>query len=179
MPVSDQIETERLRIRPFRPDDWPAVLAYSADEATMHYLDEPVMTEERARAWTAEQAGPEVRAVALVVKPDDTPVGLLVFHLWFALRTYEIGWVVRPDVRGNGHTTEGARALIQYAFDALNTHRVIATCQPENSASWRVMDKLGMRRGAHFRQCIARDDGTWWDEYFYAVLAEVWNLGSQ
>ena len=170
----DHIDTERLRIRPFRPDDWPAVLAYSADEATMLYLNEQVMTEERARAWTAEQAGPEARAVALVVKPDDVPVGHLVFHLWFAPRTYEIGWVVRPDVRGNGYTTEGARALIQYTFKTLRAHRVIATCQPENPASWRVMDKLGMRREAHFRKCISRDDGTWWDEYFYAVLAEDW-----
>ena len=82
----DQIETERLRIRPFRPDDWQAVLASSSDEATTHYLNEPAMTEERAQAWTAEQAGAEARAVALVVKPDDSPIGHLVFHLWLFRR---------------------------------------------------------------------------------------------
>jgi RimJ/RimL family protein N-acetyltransferase len=58
----EAIETERLRIRPFRADDCPAVLAYSSDEATLYFLHEPVMPEERAREWTKGQAGPEARA---------------------------------------------------------------------------------------------------------------------
>ena len=70
---------------------------------------------------------------------------------------------------------EAAHALLGYGFATLGLHRVIATCQPENVASWRVMEKLGMRREAHVRQCIPRDDGTWWDEYVYAILKAEWN----
>ena len=44
--------------------------------------------------------------------------------------------------------------------------------QPENVASWRVMEKLGMRREAHFRQALHQATGEWWDEYFYALLAD-------
>jgi RimJ/RimL family protein N-acetyltransferase len=54
----------------------------------------------------------------------------------------------------------------------LKAHRVIATCQPENVASWRVAEKLGLRREGHFRACLYRAPGVWWDEYFYALLAE-------
>ena len=57
-------------------------------------------------------------------------------------------------MRGNGYTSEGARALIQYAYESLDAHRVIATCQPENPAWWRVKDKLGMRREAHFASAL-------------------------
>jgi len=56
----------------------------------------------------------------------------------------------------------------------LHLHRIIATCQPQNVASWRVMEKLGMRREAHFRKCLRRPENQWWDEYFYALLDEEW-----
>jgi RimJ/RimL family protein N-acetyltransferase len=49
---------------------------------------------------------------------------------------------------------------------------VIATCQPENAPSWRVMEKLGMQREGHLRKCISRDETTWRDEYFYALLED-------
>jgi RimJ/RimL family protein N-acetyltransferase len=94
------------------------------------------------------------------------------FHLWFGPATYEIGWAFRADRQGRGYATEAALALMAFAFVELRCHRVIATCQPENVASWRVMEKLGMRREAHFRQGLHQPSGEWWDEYFYALLAD-------
>jgi ribosomal-protein-alanine N-acetyltransferase len=98
-------------------------------------------------------------------------VGHMDFHPWFVGATHEIGWAIGRPHQGRGYATEAARALVAYAFETLRCHRVIATCQPENPASWRVMEKLGMRREAHFRQCLLQDTGEWWDEYFYALLA--------
>ena len=69
------------------------------------------------------------------------------------------------------------RAVKLTGFETLGLHRVIATCQPENTASWRVMEKLGMRREAHFRKGHYRG-ATWWDEYFYALLAKEWPSAS-
>jgi RimJ/RimL family protein N-acetyltransferase len=63
---------------------------------------------------------------------------------------------------------------LRYGFESLQVHRLIATCQPQNRPSWRVMEKLGMQREGHFRKCIPRDETTWWDEYFYAILEEDW-----
>jgi [ribosomal protein S5]-alanine N-acetyltransferase len=75
-------------------------------------------------------------------------------------------------VTDRGYASEATRALLAHAFETLRCHRVVATCQPENVASWRVMDKLGMRREAQFHQELPRETGEWWDEYFYALLAE-------
>ena len=172
------IETEHLRLRRFRPTDWEGVYAYASDEATNYYLGVGAMTEEETRAWVDKQRGDEWTALAVVLKSDDVPIGHLVFHPWYAHRTNEIGWAFHERFRGRGYATEAARALLRHAFETLELHRMIATCQPENIASWRVMEKLGMRREAHFRRCINREDGTWWDEYFYAMLEEEWNAAS-
>ena len=98
----------------------------------------------------------------------------MLFRSWVAPATYEIGWVIHPDHQRCGYASEAARAGLAYAFESRHAHRVIATCQPENTASYRVMEKIGMRREAHFRQCIHRGDDVWWDEYFYAILRDEW-----
>ena len=172
--ASAPIDTPRLHIRRFVPDDWRAVHAYASDAETMAYLPEGPQTEEQARAFVAANTGDDARALALILKDDDRPIGHLPFHPWFAPRTYEIGWVLNKGHHGQGYATEAALALLRYGFETLALHRIIATCQPENTASARVMEKLGMRREAHFRQCIPRADGTWWDEYFSAILEEEW-----
>jgi RimJ/RimL family protein N-acetyltransferase len=169
------LETERLRLRRFRPDDWEAIYAYASDAATNFYLREGEITEEELRAWVTTQSVDEEVAYAVVVKPDDAPIGHLIFRPEPIPCTYEIGWVLHERSRGQGYATEAARARLDYGFTTLGLHRVIATCQPENVASWRVMERLGMRREAHFRQSIPRNDGTWWDEYVYAILLAEWN----
>ena len=170
------IETQRLRLRPFVQTDWQAVHAYTADPGVMTYmldLDGP-LTEEQARQFVAENTGDEARAVAITLKPGNQLIGHLVFHPWFAPRTYEIGWLLGKSYHGQGYAPEAAAAMLKYGFEELLLHRVIATCQPENVPSYRVMEKIGMRREGWFRKCIYRDDGTWWDEYFYALLEEEW-----
>jgi [ribosomal protein S5]-alanine N-acetyltransferase len=168
------IETQRLRIRSFQPNDWQAVYDYTSDPAVMMYIPEGPFTTEQAKAFVAENMGDQARFFAVLLKTEDMLVGHMVFHPWFAPRTYEIGWVFNGAYHGHGYATEAAMALLQYGFEKLQLHRIIATCQPENLASWRVMEKLGMRREAHFRKCIRRPDGRWWDEYFYALLEEEW-----
>jgi [ribosomal protein S5]-alanine N-acetyltransferase len=69
--------------------------------------------------------------------------------------------------------TEAARAILGVAFRELNLHRVWATCHVRNHASYRVMEKLGMRREAHFRK-NAFEKNEWRDSYLYAILAEEW-----
>ena len=184
MPI-DHIETQRLRLRPFQPDDWPAVYDYTSDPAVMMYIPEGLgagtdqgivepFTPEQAKAFVEENMGEQARFFAVLLKADDMLIGHMEFHPWFASGPYEIGWIFNRAYQGHGYATEAARALLQYGFEALHLHRIIATCQPENVASWRVMEKLGMRREAHFRKCIRRPDDRWWDEYFYALLEEEW-----
>jgi [ribosomal protein S5]-alanine N-acetyltransferase len=173
MPI-DHIETQRLRIRSFQPNDWQAVYDYTSDPDVMMYIPEGPFTPEQAKAFVADNMGEQARFVAVLLKPDDMLVGHMEFHPWFASQTYEIGWIFNRAYHGQGYATEAAMALLQYGFEALHLHRIIATCQPQNVASRRVMEKLGMRREAHFRKCIRRADNRWWDEYFYALLEEEW-----
>jgi RimJ/RimL family protein N-acetyltransferase len=165
-----------LRIRPFVADDWRSLHAYMSDPDVTAYLPGG-LNEKQAKEFVAANAigGREpFDAYALVLAADNALIGHVYFHPWFGLRTYEIGWVVRTDQQARGYATEAARALLDHAFESLGLHRVIASCHAENAASRRVMEKLGMRREAHFRKCGLGGDGEWFDEYLYAVLAEEW-----
>ena len=168
------IKTERLQIRLLTADDWQAVHAYTGDPGVMTYVPEGVMTEEQTRQFIAESMAEEARVYAVDLRAQDRLIGHVGFHPWYAPRIYEIGWVFHPLYHGQGYATEAAAALLRYGFESLQVHRVIATCQPENTPSWRVMEKLGLQREGHLRKCIYRDETTWWDEYFYAILEEEW-----
>ncbi|AYB43910.1 GNAT family protein [Paenibacillus lautus] len=167
------IVTERLVIREFEPGDWQDVLQYTSDPLVMFYMPEPVHTEETVKQFLEQNKGGQAHHYAVMLHKEQRVIGHMVFHPCFGEHTYEIGWVFHSAYHGMGYATEAARALLQYGFEALGIHRIIATCQPENTPSYKVMEKLGMRREGCFRQCIPRGD-IWWDEYYYAMLESEW-----
>jgi ribosomal-protein-alanine N-acetyltransferase len=171
--VFDTLRTSRLLLRPLAPEDAPAVHAYTSDSNVMRYVPEGVMSVEQVQAFIAENQ-PNSAALAAVLTSEERLIGHLTFHPWYAPRIYEIGWVFHPQHHGQGYATESATALFAFGFETLGLHRIIATCQPENVASWRVMEKLGMVREAHFRKVFTVDETTWLDEYLYAILEEEW-----
>jgi RimJ/RimL family protein N-acetyltransferase len=173
----EPIETQRLAIRQFRPDDWKAVYEYMSDLEVIAYLPEGQLTEAQTREFLAKNIGDHAEALAVTLKVEKALIGHMVFHPWFATQIYEIGWVFNKRYHGQGYATEAAYALLEYGFEMLQIHRVIATCQRENVPSYRVMEKLGMKREGHFRKCIYRGENQWWDEYFYAMLEEEWFQG--
>jgi ribosomal-protein-alanine N-acetyltransferase len=154
------------------PADWPAIHRYMSDPIVTRWLPDGPLDETGAQAFARKSAGRIARAVAVVERESGQLVGHMNFHPWFGRATHEIGWAISSARQNRGYATEAARALMAFAFGTLCCHRVVATCQPENVASWRVMEKLGMRREAHFRQGLYRETGEWWDEYFYALLAD-------
>jgi RimJ/RimL family protein N-acetyltransferase len=166
------LQTPRLVLRPIALADWQAIHRYMSDPIVTRWLPEGTLDEAQTQAFAQKNAGRSARALAVVERESGQLVGHLVFHPWFGRATHEIGWVISPGQQGRGYATEGAGALLDFAFSALGCHRMVATCQPENVASWRVMEKLGMRREAHFRQGLYQETGEWWDEYFYALLAD-------
>jgi RimJ/RimL family protein N-acetyltransferase len=168
----EPIETPRLILRPIVEADWPAILSYMGDPIVTAWLPEGRFEEDAARAFARKQAGRHPEAIAARLKDTGQMIGHMVFRPWTAPQTFEIGWVLARAHQRRGYATEAARALLAHAFGPLGAHRVIATCQPENTASWRVMETLGMRREGLFRSCIYRSPGVWWDEYVYALLAE-------
>lgn len=84
-----------------------------------------------------------------------------------------IGWIIGRAYEGNGFVTEAAVALVDYLFLGEGFHRIYAMTSIDNERSSSVMERLGMRREAHFvRNCC--HDGVWCDEVVYALLEEEW-----
>ncbi|MET1253959.1 GNAT family N-acetyltransferase [Aliikangiella maris] len=101
-------------------------------------------------------------------------VGEIVFRIddWENQRA-EIGYRLSPKYTGNGYCTEAVKLLVSYLFKHFELHKVIARCDPRNIASYRVMEKVGMVREAHFHQhFLVR--GEWTDQLDYSVIRENW-----
>ncbi|RDY85366.1 GNAT family N-acetyltransferase [Bacillus amyloliquefaciens] len=167
------IKTDRLVIRTFEPEDWKDVYEYTSNLNVMKYIPEGVFTEEDAKKFVIDNSGEDAEMFPVVLKDGKTVIGHIAFFKYFGDHTYEIGWVFHPDYQGKGYASEAASALLEFGFKTIKLHRIIATCQPENMASHRVMEKIGMRREGFFKKCIPHDND-WWDEYYYAVLEEEW-----
>jgi RimJ/RimL family protein N-acetyltransferase len=90
-----------------------------------------------------------------------------------AHRGGEIGFVFHPEFHGRGYAAEASAQLLRLGFEELGLHRVIGRCDARNTASAKVMERLGMRREAHFRQ-NELVKGEWTDELVYAMLADEW-----
>ena len=177
--ISAPIETARLQLRRIALDDWPRIHRYMSDPEITAWLPEGRMDEAGAQAFAVLHARDEGQALAVLSRDNGELIGHMMFHPWFGAHTHEVGWVIAGPHQRRGYATEAAQALLAHAFGPLGCHRVIATCQPQNPASWRVMEKLGMRREAHFRSALPRPSGDWWDEYFYAILAEEYFGGDR
>lgn len=165
------IKTERLVIRKFVFEDWPDVYEYTSNSKVMKYIPEGVFTEEDAKKFVNDNIGENAEKFPVVLGDENILIGHIVFHKYFGEHTYEIGWVFNPTYYNNGYASEAAQAILQFGFKKMNLHRIIATCQPENIPSHRVMEKIGMRREGYFKKCIPNEN-EWWDEYYYAILEE-------
>ncbi|EON73019.1 GNAT family N-acetyltransferase [Lysinibacillus sphaericus] len=166
------IKSQRILIREFEPHDWQAVYEYTSDMNVMKYIPEGVFSEEDAKNFVSKNMD-DAKNFPVVLIDENILIGHMVFHPYFGEHTYEIGWVFNPKYYNKGYASEAAHALLNYGFKDMQLHRIIATCQPQNIPSYKVMEKIGMRKEGYFKQCIPHGDD-WWDEYYYAVLAEEW-----
>lgn len=168
-----KLDTDRLIVRRFQSDDLGPVFAYMSDPRVVKHLPEDLFSETDAIEFIQKNSGSDPENFALIERGSGKLIGHMVFHKWFAPRTLEVGWVIGTQDQGKGYATEAASELLAHGFGARSAHRIIATCQPDNPASWKVMEKIGMRKEGHFRQCIYRR-GKWIDEVFYSILSEEW-----
>ena len=88
-------------------------------------------------------------------------------------RQGEIGYVVHVDHWDRGIGTAIGRALLRIAFESMDLHRVMATCDPRNLASAAVLQKVGMAFEGQLRQTMQIRDG-WRDSSVFSVLANEW-----
>jgi RimJ/RimL family protein N-acetyltransferase len=178
------IDTERLRLRPFARGDVDAVFDYRRRDDVARYLSDGSMTHESVVEVLDRRIGQD----ALRVEGDKIALAVELRHTHAVIgeaslilrsepwRQGEIGYILHPDHHGHGYATEAGRMLLEMGFAGAGLHRIYARCATANAASWRVMERLGMRREAHFRgHAFAR--GVWEDELIYAILEDEWRAG--
>jgi len=175
-----RIETERLVLREFREDDWPDMLAYWNDPLYGRYNpdlpDRAGFVRDLVTMFVASQAEqPRCKwQLAIDSKPDGRLIGNCGIRVNDPdLDEANIGYELNPREWGKGYATEVATAIVRFGFESLQLHRIWAECVADNTGSARVLEKLGMRREAHFHE-HQRFKDRWWDTLIYAMLDREW-----
>ncbi len=173
------IVTERLVLRRFTHDDIADVLGFVSQPSVAKVTSERIpATEEGVRRYIDLQNSyqpfekDQVFELAVERKEDGKVIGLLGL-ICGDHGQGEMGWVLGVEYRGQGYATEAASALMDYGFHSLGLHRIHADTGTDNPASWRMMERLGMRREGLLRGAVY-EEGKWVDRYVYGILTDEW-----
>jgi ribosomal-protein-alanine N-acetyltransferase len=173
------LHTARLRLRPFTGADAAALFALHSNAHVLRYWDSP--------PWSDPACAERFLAVSRQMAEDGSGARLAmdrvsdgVFIGWCGLtrwnpeyRSASMGYCLDDAAWGHGYATEGARALLQWAFDTLDLHRVQAEADTRNVASARVLEKLGfLGEGTLREDCVVNGDVS--DSGVYGLLRREW-----
>ncbi|WP_448071521.1 GNAT family N-acetyltransferase [Georgenia yuyongxinii] len=176
------VTTARLAVRRGTADDVAATWAYRRlDEVNRWITRAPATLEE----YGAQFADPGRLAKTLVIERDGQVIGDLMVSVedaWAQAEVVdraqgvqaELGWSLHPDHGGCGYATEAVHELIRLCFEDLGLRRVTASCFAANESSWRLMERVGMRREAYTIRDSLHRSGAWLDALAYALLADEW-----
>lgn len=176
------VRTERLVLRPARPEDAEATWEIRRLESVHRWLTRVPGSLESYRERFTE---PESLAKTLVIEHDGELIGDLMVAVGDAWAQEEVadqakgveanlGWVLHPDAGGRGFATEAVCELLRICFEDLGVRRVTAECFEANEPSWRLMERVGMRREVHTVRESLHRSGEWLDGLGYALLADEW-----
>ena len=179
-----RITTERLLLREFVTDDWPAVLAYQRDPQFLLFYPWTGRTEAEVRDFVRmfldQQAERPRRKFQLAITCPDG--GQVIGNCgirrkpkndWVA----EIGYELAPEYWGRGYATEAARAIVDFGFRDLELHRVSSWCIADNARSARVLEKVGLSQEG----CLQENEcfkGRWWHTLLYGMLESEWRASA-
>jgi RimJ/RimL family protein N-acetyltransferase len=184
-PVPERVlHTERLILRPASAADADATWSYRRLESVNQWL---TGTPDDIDAYHELFSEPARLATTVIVTLGD---GVIIGD--FMLRREdawaqrevadrargtqaELGWVLDPAHTGKGYATEAVRELLRHCFADLGVRRVSANCFLDNDTSWRLMERVGMRRELHARRESLHRSGRWLDTVGYAMLADEWS----
>lgn len=176
--------TERLSLRRMRVADADRVWAFRSRPEVFEWLSRADADQDEFVARVTE---PERLAKLLVIETRDDRriVGDLLVTIqdpWAQAEVAdqargvqaELGWTLDPAHQGHGYATEAVRAMLGVCFRDLGLRRVVANCFADNEASWRLMERVGMRRETHTVAESLHRSGRWLDGFGYAILADEW-----
>ncbi|MHC1787878.1 MAG: GNAT family N-acetyltransferase [Christensenellales bacterium] len=169
-----QLSTDRLLLRAYRPEDLQDFYEMVSNPAGVRYEPYgPLTMEQAAQELDRRRVSGEFTAV--VLKSSGKVIG----NIYLAERkcgAMEIGYLLNESWWGKGYAAEACKAVIEQAFTG-GVSRITAQCDPQNTASWRLLERLGFSREGHLRRNVyfRRDEQgkpLWKDTYLYAILRE-------
>lgn len=176
------LETERLILRPFEETDFEAVHSYSSVAENIRYMEWGPNDKSSTKAFISEAIKQSEEKpcmnyqYAAVLKSTQKLIGGCNL-LRIGSEQAEIGWILHRNYWQQGFGTEMGKRLLEFGFGELGLHRIIARCDTENYGSYRVMERIGMRREGCFLEARAANkfsDKKYGDEYLYAILKDEW-----
>jgi len=179
---SPHLYTERLEIRLFRPSDWPDFYEYMSLPEIYEFEPGEVINTEDAQVLCLERSkGRDFWAV--VDKEEKKLLG----HFYTGqsgrpeFHNLELGYIFNPRYQKKAYASEAGRRLLEYLFTQTTVRKIVAHCDPLNPASWRLLERLGLRREAHFKQHAFfryndQGEALWHDCYSYGLLKTDWLL---
>ncbi|HET6743309.1 MAG TPA: GNAT family N-acetyltransferase [Kribbella sp.] len=173
--------TERLELRPHRMDDLDDLFAFHSLPEVVRYTPWPVRDREQTKAALEKkltqgeltEAG-QWLVLAVELRETETVIGEVLLK-WESEsdRQGEIGFALHSAYHGKGLAAEAARETLRLGFDDLGLHRIVAVLADQNTASAKLLERLGMRREAHHLHAL-HFKGEWTNQYVYALLDDEW-----
>lgn len=157
------LETERLVLRPFRIEDAEVVRrlagareVYEMTQNIPHPYEEG-MAEQWISGLASQFYGAGGVTLAVTLRDSGEVIGAIGLTAAASHRKAELGYWLGVPYWGNGYATEAASALVAYGFETLGYHRILARHFEQNSASGRVMQKIGMRKEGELVDDVLKD----------------------
>ena len=173
-----RIETERLLIRTLSMEDKEAFYKYRSMPEVYKYQSMRPGSINEVEEFISKNSDarlnqPDTWMQLAVCLMEGQMIGDIGIHFIDDKYQIEIGYTLSPEYQGRGYASEAANAIIDYAFNKLKKHRVIASVDPDNVSSVKLLERTGFRKEAHFIKSYRMND-TWYDDCIYAILKDEW-----
>lgn len=180
-PPFEPLLSERLRLRRFSRDDLEPFLAYRSNPDVAKYQGWDPYTREDAMGFLDKQRDSqpgqlgEGAQIAIELKATGEMIGDVFLDTPSGEPSLaRIGYTIAPTHQRQGYATEAVTTLLGHVFGPLDKRRVTALTCADNLPSVALLERVGMRREAHYIQSTLVDDH-WADEYLYALLQREWS----
>jgi ribosomal-protein-alanine N-acetyltransferase len=174
------VNTDRLILRNFMNGDWRAVHVYASDPEVSRYMTWGPNSEQQSREYIermmlhARQTRRREYELAVVLRESHGLIGGCGLTVEGPDgKEAMLGYCFDRSHWRNGYATEAAGAMLRFGFQTLGVHRIYSTADELNVGSWRVMEKLRMKREGRLREHIWCK-GRWRNSFLYSILEDEW-----